>query len=148
KSKTDEELLSLLFEESQAVEYGDTYLRDTVMELLVAVSKPFTDFVEQWIGVSPETGTRITKEGVGKAFVKVENQAWVDDMGFELEECDYALDNEHMPSFIPAELAQSLFETGRNLRFLWENEPDHPLSNSYLLPPSHRPTLQWQFDWK
>ena len=147
RSNSDESLLSVLFDEAQAVEYGEEYLRNTVREILRDVSKPFTDFAAEWIGLTLESGIRVTKHGRGKAFVKVENRMWVDDMGFELEEPDYFLDEDHMPNFMPEEVAQSLFETGRNLRFLWDNHPQHPLSDPKVLAAVRPPSLEWQFDW-
>ena len=147
RSTSDEGLLSLLFDEAQSIEYGEEYLRNTVREILKAVSKPFMDFAAEWIGLAPESGIRVTKHNAGKAFVKVENRIWIDDMGYELEEPDYFLDEDRMPTFMPEEVAQSLFEAGRNLRFLWENHPQHPLSDPKFLAGVPRPPLLWQFDW-
>ncbi|OIW32151.1 hypothetical protein CONLIGDRAFT_257112 [Coniochaeta ligniaria NRRL 30616] len=147
KSRSDEQLISMLFEEAHSVEYKDGFLRKAVCEVLRMVSRPWTDFVEEWIGLRPEEGLVMTKDGPGRSFVKVENKVWVDDQGFELEEPDYFLDEEAMPSFVPEDVAQEIFETGRNLRFLRTNHPEHRLARSDGIAASKPPKLEWQFDW-
>jgi hypothetical protein len=148
RSRSDEQLISLLFEEVHTVEYKSDFLRNTICEVLRAVSKPWTDFVEEWVGLKPETGIAITKNGPGKGFVKVENKLWVDDQGFELEEPDYFLDDENMPSFVPDDLAQEIFETGRNLRFIRTNHANHRLARFECVAASDPPKFEWQFDWE
>ena len=148
RSTTDEQLLSLLFEEVQSIESGGLVLRDISREFLKAASKPWTDFVEEWIGLAPEKGIPLDKIGSGKGFVKVDNRLWVDDMGVSLEEPDYCLDETKMPAFIPDEVGQLLFEAGRNLRFLWTNHPRHSLSDSKFVTAVGPPSLQWRFDWE
>jgi hypothetical protein len=147
RSRSDEQLISMLFEEAHSVEYRDVFLRNAVCEVLRMVSKPWTDFIEEWIGLKPEQGIVMTKAGPGRSFVKVENKMWVDDQGFELEEPDYFLDGEAMPSFVPDDIAHEIFETGRNLRFLRTNHPDHRLAKPDYIAASNPPKLEWQFDW-
>ena len=148
KSTSDEQLLSMLFEESQSLAYKDTFLRDAMCEVLRMVSRPWTGFVEEWIGTKPEEGLVMTTQGPGRSFVKVENKMWVDDQGFELEEPDYFLDQEAMPSFVPEDIAREIFETGRNLRFLRSNHPEHPLARQEYVAFCQPPKLEWQFDWE
>lgn len=147
KSRSDEQLISVLFEEANSVEYKDGVLRNAVCEVLSMVSRPWTDFVEEWIGLRPEEGLVITKDGPGRSFVRVENKMWVDDQGFELEEPDYFLDEDAMPSFIPEDIAREVFETGRNLRALRTNHPEHPLARPDCIAACKPPRLEWHFDW-
>lgn len=147
KSRSDEQLISMLFEEAHSVEYKAGFLRDTICEVLRMVSRPWTDFVGEWIGLRPEEGLVMTKDGPGRSFVKVGNKMWVDDQGFELEEPDYFLDEEAMPSFMPEDIAREVFETGRNLRFLRTNHPEHRLATQGHIPACKPPKLEWQFDW-
>ncbi|KAB5572109.1 Spc98 family-domain-containing protein [Coniochaeta sp. 2T2.1] len=147
KSRSDEQLISMIFEEAHSVEYKEDFLRNAVCEVLRMVSRPWTDFVEEWMGLKPEEGLVMSKNGAGRSFVKVENKMWVDDQGFELEESDYFLDEDAMPSFVPDDIAREIFETGRNLRFLRINHPDHPLARPDYIAASNPPKLEWQFDW-
>ncbi|KAH8889776.1 hypothetical protein GQ53DRAFT_722749 [Thozetella sp. PMI_491] len=146
-ARSDEEILSLLFRETQAAEYGDNLARNAICEVLRMVSKPWTDFVEEWIGIREEQGIVVAKDGPGKGFVKVGNKVWIDDQGFELEEPDFFLDEERMPSFVPQEMATAIFETGRNFRFIREHHPEHVLSEPNLIATTNPPKLQWEFDW-
>lgn len=145
--RSDEQILSMLFQEAQSTEYRDGFLHNAVCEVLRMVSKPWTDFVEEWVGLKPEEGIVMTKNGPGKSFVKVENRMWIDDQGFELDEPDYFLDEDNMPSFISEEMAHGIFETGRNLRFIRSNHPEHPLARQDEVTAANPPKIQWEFDW-
>ncbi|AEO55418.1 hypothetical protein MYCTH_2299223 [Thermothelomyces thermophilus ATCC 42464] len=146
--ESDEGLLSCLFQEVQASEYRDVLLKEATREVLRIVSKPWTDLVEEWIGLRPEEGGSISKMSSGKGFIRVADKMWIDDQGFELEEADYFFDQDRMPTFIPGDMAQSIFEAGRNLRFLREHHPEHPLSRPDMVSLASPPPLEWEFDWE
>ncbi|KAJ0115266.1 hypothetical protein J7T55_012542 [Diaporthe amygdali] len=148
RSTSDADLVSLIYNEAQSAEMSEPVLRDTMGQILRIVSTPWTEFVGEWIGLKPEEGMRISKNGPGKGFVKVENSVWIDDQGFELEEPDYFLDLDNMPSFVPDDVAQAIFETGRNLRFLQENHPKHPMASTDIVGSANIPRLEWQYDWE
>ncbi|KAL2177209.1 Spc98 family-domain-containing protein [Thermothelomyces heterothallicus CBS 202.75] len=146
--ESDEGLLSCLFQEVQASEYRDVLLKEATREVLRVVSKPWTDLVEEWIGLRPEEGDSISKMSSGKGFIRVADKMWINDQGFELEEADYFFDRDRMPTFIPGDMAQSVFEAGRNLRFLREHHPEHPLSRPDMVSLASPPPLEWEFDWE
>lgn len=147
KCRTDEQVLSKLFEETHVLEHGDDLLSDIMRVILSRVSEPWADFVQKWIGVRSEAGNPMTKDGPGRSFVKVENVAFMDDFGIEVEEPDYVLDETRMPSFVPDEISQTMFEVGRNLRLLHVHHPDHPLCHVGLVQSNQPPILEWHFDW-
>ncbi|KAK0718214.1 Spc98 family-domain-containing protein, partial [Lasiosphaeria miniovina] len=147
RQKSDEAMLSCLFQEAQSAEYRSVLLREATREVLRLVSQPWVDFVQEWLGFEAERGLVITKKGPGKGFVKVADRMWIDDQAYELEEPDFFLDEEKMPSFVPQDIAQALFETGRNLRFLREHHPEHPLSRQSVVALAKPPEIEWQFDW-
>lgn len=147
QQKTDEGILSRLFLEAQLAEYQSSLLQGVTREVLRLVSKPWTTFVEEWVGLKAEEGIPINKKGPGRGFVRVADKMWIDDQGYELEEPDFFLDEENVPSFLPEDIAQMTFETGRNLRFLRIHHPDHPLSRQQTVKLSGPPGLDWQFQW-
>ncbi|KXX82142.1 Spindle pole body component alp6 [Madurella mycetomatis] len=147
KQKHDEGMLSCLFEEAQSAEYRDGLLRVATREVLRIVSKPWIDFVEEWIGLRAENGMPVTKNGPGKGFVKVSDEMWIDDQGFQLQEAEYFLDKDRMPTFIPEDMAQTIFETGRNLQFLREHHPEHLFSRPDVISATMPPSLEWLFEW-
>ena len=146
---SDEHFLTLLFQEAQSMEYSVVFMRDIIKRLLQLVSAPWLGFVGAWIGLDPRSSkaTLWTGEFQSKSFVRLDNRVWIDDMGTELAEPDYFLDEDKMPAFIPDEMRRDLFETGRNLRFLWTNHPEHPLSSMDTVSLARPPPLRWQFDW-
>ncbi|KAK8091147.1 Gamma-tubulin complex component gcp6 [Apiospora phragmitis] len=141
KTRKDEHLLSRLFEETQALEYGDELLGEIMREILSRVTEPWADFAQKWIGVKPEEWPR-------KSFVKVENVPFVDDFGQVNEGSDYILDDDRMPTFVPPEVGRKLFETGRTLRLLRTHHPGHPLCSAEPVHSIKDPELQWHYDWK
>lgn len=148
RNMNDSAILSLIFNEAHSADLSEPLLRDTMCEILCMVSRPWTDLVEEWVGLRREDGLPITKDGQGKGFVRVDKSMWIDDQGFELGEPDYFLDMEYMPTFIPDEVAQAIFETGRNLRFLQSTHPEHPLASLSPVTSQKLPRLQWQYDWE
>lgn len=145
---TDEKFLTMLYQEAQSMEYSVVFMRDIIKQLLQLVSEPWLGFVGEWIGLNPKSKAALwTGEFQSKGFVRLDDRVWIDDMGTELAESDYFFDETRMPAFIPEEMAKDLFETGRNLRFLWTNHPEHPLSNPTTVLRARPPTLSWQFDW-
>ncbi|KAJ4300457.1 hypothetical protein N0V88_003132 [Collariella sp. IMI 366227] len=147
QKRSDEGLLSSLFQEAQASEYRDELLREVTRELLRITSRPWTNFVEEWVGLKTEEGIPLAKTGPGRGFVKIADKMWIDDQGFELEEAEYFLDQDKVPSFVPEEMSQTIFETGRNLRFLREHHPEHPLSRPDIVSRARPPRLEWEFEW-
>ncbi|KAI6083144.1 Spc97/Spc98 family protein [Hypoxylon rubiginosum] len=148
KAKTDERTLSLIFRETQALEHSNALLSGVMQEVLSRVSEPWAHFTEKWIGVQPEEGIPLTKKEPGNSFVKVDNNAMIDDAGLETEGSDFVLNEDRMPEFVPAEVASAMFETGKTLRLLRTHHPDHPLCQMSLIESSKPPTLQWHFNWK
>ncbi|KAI0431672.1 Spc97/Spc98 family protein [Xylaria sp. FL1042] len=146
--RTDEQVLSQIFIETEVLENDHSLLPDLMCELLSRVTEPWADFAEKWIGVKAEEGFPITKDGPGKGFVKVENISRVDDFGFEVDEREYVLDEALIPNFIPPDIALIMFETGKNLRLLRMHHADHPLCHPGIVASSKPPALKWLFDWK
>lgn len=144
----DEDILTMVFVQAQAAEHGDAHLAKVMREVLQRVAKPWFDFLEEWIGTKPELGVPLRKDEAGsqKGFIKVEAQSYIDDHGDEVADLDFQLDRSRMPNFIPADIVQTIFETGRNLRFIRSEHSDHVLaySDAIATPPS----LSWMFDWE
>ncbi|KAJ2974837.1 hypothetical protein NUW58_g8529 [Xylaria curta] len=145
--RTDEQILSQIFSETEVLENDHSLLRAIMCEVLSRVTEPWTDFAEKWIGVKAEEGFPVTKDGPGKSFVEVQTITRVDDFGFEFEEREYVLNDARMPSFVPPDIALVMFEAGRNLRLLRAHHPDHPLGHAEVVGSVKPPTLRWRFDW-
>lgn len=147
-TRSDESMLSTIFEETQLLEHRTDSLREIILEVLARVSRPWLEFTGEWLGLQREAGLLMTKEGRGKSFVKVENKEWIDEQGLEMQEPDYVLDYDRVPAFIAPEDARALFEVGRSLRFLKAHHRDHPLAKSDVVASANPPTLEWKFSWE
>ncbi|KAI6785158.1 Gamma-tubulin complex component-like protein [Emericellopsis cladophorae] len=118
-------------------------------ELLRVACSPWTEFLEEWIGTRPETGIPMHRTNLGqtKGFVKVEAEVYTDDFGEGCEEVDFRLKKNQAPSFIPDDVLEMAFETGRSLRFLWACHPEHALSKPNTLVKAVAPGIDWKFEW-
>lgn len=149
KGYSDEDVLSIVFHEAYSVDYGEEQLREIMREVLGRVSRPWIEFLEEWIGTRREEGLPLVKSSVGesKGFVKVEMEMIIDDFGQEVEDVDFRLDEAKMPHFMPQDIAKSIFETGKNLRFIRDAHPEHPLANIDILELTQPPKAEWLYDW-
>ncbi|KAH7017537.1 Spc98 family-domain-containing protein [Ilyonectria destructans] len=145
----DEDVLSIVFHEAYSVDHREEQLREIMREVLQRVSRPWIEFLEEWIGTRREEGIPLTKSSVGesKGFVKVDVETYMDDFGLEVEDIDFRLDDAKMPHFMPHDIAKSIFETGKNLRFIRSCHPEHPLANHEILALTHPPRTEWLYDW-
>ncbi|KAI5463285.1 Spc98 family-domain-containing protein [Mariannaea sp. PMI_226] len=145
----DEHVLSIVFHEAYSVDHGEEQLREIMRQVLGRVSQPWVEFLEEWIGTRREEGIPFSKSNIGesKGFVKVSAETYTDDFGQEIEDIDFRLDEAKIPHFMPDDVARSIFETGKNLRFIRACHSDHPLANPELLVLSNPPKAEWLYDW-
>ncbi|KAM3077232.1 hypothetical protein ACMFMG_003304 [Clarireedia jacksonii] len=146
--KSDEEILSMLFEEVQLLEHRTDFLKDVILEILSRVSRPWLEFASGWLGLQRELGLPMTKAGPGKSFVKIDDKEWIDEAGLELNEPDFVLDYEMVPSFMSLDDAQAMFEVGKSLRFLRTHHATHPLSRIEVVESVRPPLLKWHYSWQ
>ncbi|KPM36416.1 hypothetical protein AK830_g10146 [Neonectria ditissima] len=146
---SDEDVLSIVFHEAYSVDHREEQLREIMREVLGRVSRPWIDFLEEWIGTRREQGIPFTKSSVGesKGFVKVETEIYMDDFGQQVEDVDFRLDDAKMPHFMPNDITKSIFETGKNLRFIRSCHPEHPLANYEIIALTQPPRAEWLYDW-
>jgi hypothetical protein len=149
RNVSDEDLMLLVFEHASSADFNDDACSEIMREVLQRVSRPWIEFVEEWIGTRREDGILLAKSNVGQAkgFVKVQAQTFVDDFGEEVEEVDFHLDRSKIPNFIPEELAESIFETGQNLRFIRSSHRENALARWDMIESNHPPKAAWLYDW-
>ncbi|KAL5594666.1 hypothetical protein BROUX41_001582 [Berkeleyomyces rouxiae] len=145
----DEAILQAVFQHAQISEYSSAPIHAAMRVLLQRVSQPWIDFIEEWVGLKHEDGLPLRKDDVGAAkhFVKVEPEIFIDDFGEEVEEVDFRLDRSRMPDFVPNDMADSIFEAGRNIRFIRTEHAGHPLTNLDTVASNSPPDSAWRFDW-
>ncbi|KAA6408525.1 MAG: spc97 spc98 family [Lasallia pustulata] len=145
---TDEELLSKLYKVIQNLEYTHNWLRPVLLELLGRVSRPWLDFAGEWIGLGTNTSLPVTALTKSRSFVNVMKETRNSSIGTEAQAIEYSFDSHQMPDFITEDDAEVMYETGKSLRLLQAQLPEHPLvrgvTNSGLMAPS----LDWHFSWQ
>ncbi|KAH8585573.1 Spc98 family-domain-containing protein [Bisporella sp. PMI_857] len=148
KTRSDESMLSTIFEEILLQEHKTDLTRDVLVEVLSRVSHPWLEFLGEWLGLQREAGLPLTTHGEGKSFVKVADREWIDEAGMELQERDFTLDYDKVPSFIAPEDARTIFEVGKSLRFLRTHHPEHPLSRAEVIASANPPSFEWKYSWQ
>ncbi|KJZ79947.1 hypothetical protein HIM_00661 [Hirsutella minnesotensis 3608] len=149
KGSSDQDILTFLFHMASSLDDSDGFARVAVREILRRVSAPWIELMEEWIGTRRELGSPLTRsrEGERKGFIKVEAETHFDDFGRQVEEVDFRLDHGSVPEFMPGDLVETIFETGRNLRFIRTFHPKHPLAQHAMMESMHPPKAEWLFDW-
>ena len=82
----DSQLLTTLFEVVQQEQHRSGWLKPLLMETLARVTRPWLEFIEEWIGLGRPVGGEGTGfEGLVErgVFVRIEEETYVDDKGRE-----------------------------------------------------------------
>lgn len=148
-SSTDEEMLTILYNYASLSDNDESYARDVSRELLQTISRSWIEFMEEWMGTANETGVLLSKTDVGsrKGFIAVVAETVTDDFGREAEDVDYRLVQSGLPEFLPNDIAQSLLQAGRNLRFIRSFHPAHLLARQEAVVSQRPPKVQWVYCW-
>ena len=136
RTKTDEELLSKLYDKVLDSEHSAIWIRALLFRALTLASRPWLESAGGWLGLkafsAPGTRAQCPK------FINVTEEA---------RRVEYDLQPQAIPSFFADEDARLLFETGRNLRLLEAHQPEHPLVDATPFGVNEVPTLEWCSSW-
>ncbi|CAI7628331.1 unnamed protein product [Penicillium glandicola] len=127
RAVSDAQVMSIVTERAAifAQEFG--WMENLVHEIVIRVTRPWFNFIETWIGLRPEDAALKESMASGKTFVRLESH---DSVKFKTgaARIDHIYQADHMPSFIPADQARSIFESGRSLQLLKRSHPRHPIA--------------------
>ncbi|KAL4781394.1 Spc98 family-domain-containing protein [Aspergillus varians] len=128
KAGSEAQIISSVFR--LAAHYSHIYgqMENLFREIVFKVTGPWLTYVESWIGVRPETPTSIESLTSGRNFVLLEKLEGRGKLQSQ-ERLDYVYLPDQMPTFIPPDQAQLIYESGRSLRLLKRSHPNHPLAN-------------------
>ncbi|KAL3467594.1 Spc98 family-domain-containing protein [Aspergillus heterothallicus] len=128
RAGSEAQIISSVFK--LAAHYSHTHgqTEDLFREIVFRVAGPWLNYVECWIGFRPETAGSIERLTTGQSFVFLERYAEKGKL-LSQERLDYMYLPEQMPSFIPPDLAQLIYESGKSLRLLKGSHPNHPLAS-------------------
>ncbi|GAB1193500.1 hypothetical protein APSETT444_002721 [Aspergillus pseudonomiae] len=127
---SDAQIFSIVLEKAAHFSQSFGHMEDLFREIVIRTVYPFLEHVETWIGLRLEASTLKELAANGRSFVALErseeNPKTISSQSTRL---DYRYNPTEMPSFIPADQAELIFESGRSLRLLKRFHPHHPIAS-------------------
>ncbi|KAJ5826892.1 Spc97/Spc98 [Penicillium robsamsonii] len=132
RAVSDAQVMSSVMERAAFFVQKFDWVENLVHEIVLRVTRPWFKFIETWIGLRPEDATLKESMASGKTFVRLVTH---DGGKFKTgpARIDHIYQADHMPSFIPADQARSIFESGRSLQLLKRSHPHHPIAKRDVL---------------
>lgn len=129
---SDAQVMSIVMERAALFAQKFGWMENLVHEIVIRVTQPWFKFVETWIGLRPKDAALKASMASGKMFVRLNTH---DAVKFKTgpARIDHIYQADHMPSFIPADQARSIFESGRSLQLLKRSHPRHPIARRDVL---------------
>jgi hypothetical protein len=147
-ASSDAEAVSSVFTKGDGFAVQFHWLADILHEIMSRVARPWLSYVETWIGLKPESSTFVELTGDGKSFVEIEYIDRISSAGVKTRSVEYSYQPDMMPSFVPSIQAESIFESGKNLRLLKSLHHNHPLAREDVLYRAAAPSLQCAASWE
>lgn len=147
-ANSDAKVISILMDHAAvfSLEYG--WIENLMQEIIVRVADPWLGFIEGWIGLRPEEPASTELIENGATFVSQEQHENSTKFNIaSLKKIEYTYRAEHMPSFIPEDQAQAIFESGRSLRLLKKFHPNHPIAQPHILTKACQLHLHCATSW-
>lgn len=145
-ARSDEELLSRLYEYVENSESSAERVLPALFQILASVSKPWLDSISRWVGLKEKTATEV--HGRSPNFVVVREETYRLEGDKTMKKLEYDFEHLSMPNFISEEDALIIFEVGKSLRLLESHRPEHPLLRPTQTGTTEAPGLDWQFSWR
>lgn len=133
KAASDAQLISIIMQKAAFFAQKFGWMDNLVQEIVVRVTRPWFGFVEGWLGLRPEDSALRELVASGNTFVQVERLEDPNKFSSGPARVEYNYHRDHMPSFVPPDQAQLIFESGRSLRYLKKAHPHHPLARHDVL---------------
>ncbi|QQK47092.1 Spc97/Spc98 [Penicillium digitatum] len=132
KAVSDAQAMSIVVERAAFFAQKFGWMENLLHETVIRVTRPWFKFIENWIGLTPEETALTASMASGKTFVRLDTHDAAK-IKTGLARIDHMYQADHMPSFIPADQARSIFESGRSLQLLKRSHPRHPIARPDVL---------------
>lgn len=147
KAASDAQVISAVIEKAAHCSEAFGSMENLFRELVARVIAPWLQYVEAWVGLRTETPALVDLAAKSEGFVAVERyEGRAGSRSMKASSLQYRYHPEQMPTFIPAEQADLIFETGRSLRLLRRYHPQHPIANDAILT-KDSPNLRCAGSW-
>ncbi|BAE60773.1 unnamed protein product [Aspergillus oryzae RIB40] len=129
---SDAQIFSIVLE--KAAHYSQTFghMEDLFREIVIRTVYPFLKHAETWIGLRLEASTLKELAANGRSFVVLEPSEENPKTTSQSTRLEYRYNPAEMPSFIPTDQAELIFESGRSLRLLKRFHPQHPIASDEI----------------
>lgn len=128
KASSEAQVMSIVMGKAAYLGQRFGWIEKLMREVVIRVTEPWIGYLEAWVGLCPETPVLNELAASGKYFAKLERHEAGEHIKSEPARLDYRYQFDQMPSFIPADQAQLIFESGKSLRLLKRSHPRHPLA--------------------
>lgn len=149
KAVTDAQVISGVIQWAAFFAQKFGWIENLAHEVVVRVTAPWFAFIEGWIGLRPEESAFNDYDLLtsGRTFVTEERHEDPGRLKSTTSRIEFTYSGTHMPSFIPKDQAQSIFESGRSLRLLKRSHPQHPIARRDVLARTGQLQLQYATSW-
>lgn len=147
KAPSDPGVISTVIDRATYFTHKFGWMENLLHEIVVQITLPWFGFVEGWIGLRPEEATLNELLASGRTFVQLDRYGDPNKFRNGPARFEYSYRQNHMPSFIPFDQAESIFESGRSLRLLKKSHPQHPLARHDVLARNGNLHLQCATTW-
>lgn len=130
---SDAQVISTVVQKAAFFTQKFDWIENLAQEIMIRVTRPWFEFIESWIGLRTEESALLELLGSGTTFAQIEQYEEPNKFRTGSARIEYKYIEDHMPSLVPSEQAQLMFESGRSLRLLKKAHPLHPLARYDVL---------------
>ncbi|EAW07551.1 tubulin gamma complex associated family protein [Aspergillus clavatus NRRL 1] len=148
KAVSDAQVISVIIKKAAHFAQTLSSMENLFREIVARAITPWLHYVEAWVGLRAETPGLFEATGNSAGFVVTERRdGRSTSKRSRTTTVDYRYHPDQMPSFIPEDQAQLIFESGRGLRLLRRYHPQHPVASGTPLRKDRRPALSCAGTW-
>ncbi|KAE8339596.1 hypothetical protein BDV24DRAFT_175928 [Aspergillus arachidicola] len=127
---SDAQIFSIVLEKAAHFSQTFGHMEDLFREIVIRTVYPFLEHAETWIGLRLEASTLKELAANGRSFVVLEpSEESPKTTSSQSTRLEYRYNPAEMPSFVPTDQAELIFESGRSLRLLKRFHPQHPIAS-------------------
>ncbi|KAL1969377.1 hypothetical protein VTN77DRAFT_9570 [Rasamsonia byssochlamydoides] len=147
KDKYESEIISTLLVKCDIHVQRVPWMADILHEIIARCTRPWLMLVESWIGLRSERPLLTQLRSMKNSFIEVEFSQDLGPQRVAPPMVEYFYRPDMMPSSVPTDQARLVFETGKALRLLKQEQPNHPIAREDVVDSSDPPALDCAFSW-
>lgn len=147
KSSSDSTVISTVTDMAAHFTHKFGWMANLLHEIVAQITLPWFSFIEGWIGLRPDEAALNELLASGRTFVQLDRYDDPNKFRNGPTRFEYSYRENNMPSFIPNDQAESIFECGKSLRLLKKSHPHHPLARNDVLARAGHLHLECAIGW-